>query len=39
MEEQRSDTVGQCDRQHSQHIPTLTAVKNLLNFTAKEAEF
>lgn len=37
MEEQRSsDTVGQCDRQHS-HIPCLTAVKNLLNFTAKES--
>lgn len=36
MEEQRSsDTVGQCDRQHSQHIPSLTAVKMLINFTAK----
>lgn len=38
MEEQRSsDTVGQCDRQHSQHIPSLTAVKILINFTAKES--
>lgn len=38
MEEQRSsDTVGQCDRQHSQHIPSLTAVKILINFTGKES--
>lgn len=38
MEEQRSsDTVGQCDRQHSQHIPSLTAVKILINFTATES--
>lgn len=38
MEEQRSsDTVGQCDSSHSQHIPCLTAVKNLLNFTVKES--
>lgn len=37
MEEQgKSDTVGQCDRQHCQHIPSLTAVNILLNFTAKE---
>lgn len=38
MEEQgKSDTVGQCDRQHCQHIPSLTAVNILLKFTAKES--